>query len=48
MPRPGQYPPEEALAALAGHGVEVEAGGLVAADAADARHVAVELIRPDH
>lgn len=28
-------PPEEALAALAGHGVEVEAGGSVPADPAD-------------
>lgn len=36
--------PEEALAALAGHGVEVKACGLVAAHATDPRHVPVELI----
>lgn len=35
--------PEEALAALAGHGVEVEAGGSVPADPADSGHVAVEV-----
>lgn len=45
---PGQYPPEEAFAALTGHGVEVEACGLVATDATDARRVAVKLIRPHH
>lgn len=38
VPR-GRGPPEEALAALAGHGVEVEAGGFVPADAADPGHV---------
>lgn len=36
--------PEEALAALAGHGVKVEACGLVAAHATDPRHVPVKLI----
>lgn len=36
--------PEEAFAALAGHGVKVEACGLVAAHATDPRHVPVELI----
>lgn len=40
--------PEESLAAFARHGVEVEAGGLVAAHAADPRGVAVELLRSDH
>lgn len=44
MPRPGQYPPEEALAALAGHGIEVESGGLVPAHTADPWHVPVKLI----
>lgn len=36
--------PEEALAALAGHRIEVEARGLVAAHATYPRHVPVELI----
>ena len=36
--------PEEALAALAGHGIEVESGGLVPAHTADPRHVPVKLI----
>lgn len=40
--------PEEALAALAGHGIEMEAGGLVPAHATDPRGVAVKLIRSDH
>lgn len=35
--------PEEALAALAGHGVEVEARGLVTTHATYPRHVPVEL-----
>ena len=37
--------PEEALAALTGHGVEVEACGLVSTHTADARHIPVKLIR---
>ena len=44
----GQRPPEESLAALTRHGVEVEAGGLVAAHATDPRGVAVELLRSDY
>lgn len=40
--------PEESFAAFARHGVEVEAGGLVAAHAADPRGIAVELLRPNH
>ncbi len=36
--------PEEALAALAGHGVEVESGGLVSTHSADPRRVTVKLI----
>lgn len=35
--------PEEALAAFAGHGVEVEASGTVPTDATDTGHVPVEL-----
>lgn len=41
----GSGSPEKALAAFAGHGVEVESSGLVSADAADPRGVAVKLIR---
>lgn len=40
--------PEEAFAALTRHGIEVEAGGLVAAHATDPRGIAVELLRSDH
>lgn len=36
--------PEKTLAALTGHGVEVEARGLVTAHAADPRHVPIKLI----
>lgn len=46
--RNSELPPEEALAALAGHGVEVESGGLVATHATDPRGIPVELLRPDH
>lgn len=43
-PHPGApRPPEEALAAFAGHGVEVEASGSVPADAADPGDVPVEV-----
>ena len=35
--------PEEALAAFAGHGVEVKAGGSVPTDATDTGHVPVKL-----
>lgn len=38
------YLPEKTLAALTGHGVEVEARGLVTAHAADPRHVPIKLI----
>lgn len=43
-----QPAPEEPFAALTGHRVKVEAGGLVATHPADPRGIAVELIRPDH
>ena len=36
--------PEKTLAALTGHGVEVEAGGFVATHAADPRHVPIKLV----
>lgn len=36
--------PEKTLAAFTGHGVEVEARGLVTAHAADPRHVPIKLI----
>lgn len=42
-PQKAPCPPEEALAAFAGHGVEVEAGGSVPADAADPRDVPVRV-----
>lgn len=35
--------PEEALAALAGHGVEVEAGGSVPTHPTDSGHVAIKV-----
>lgn len=44
----GCHPPEEALAALTGHGIKVKAGGLVATHTTDSRSIAVELVRPDH
>lgn len=46
--RGGRVQPEESFAALTRHGVEVEAGGLIAAHAADPRSVAVELLRSNH
>lgn len=44
----GCHPPEETLAALTGHSIEVKAGGLVAAHATDPWGIAVELVWPDH
>lgn len=44
----GQNQPEEPLAAFTCHGIEVEACGLIATDAADPRGIAVELLRSDH
>lgn len=37
--------PEKTLAALTGHGVEMEAGGFVTTHATDPWHIPVELIK---